>query len=179
MKNNKTWNGNFGPLLIAEIGGNHEGNFEYATKLTLDAVSTSVDYIKFQIYDGKSLVNKLIDKKRYQHFNKFKLSIDEYHKLANLCIENDKKFMASIWSSELIKEFDQYIKIYKVGSGDLTSFSLLKELALIGKPIIISTGLSYLKEVKNSISFIQSINEKYNDSNYLSVLQCTSVSYKL
>lgn len=175
MRQKNNWNGKHGPLLIAEIGGNHEGDFDYAKKLTHDAISTDVDYIKFQIYDGKSLVNKIIDEKRFHHFNKFKLSIKQYHELAKICVDNGKKFMASIWSNELIEDFDKYIDVYKVGSGDLNSVSILKQLALIGKPIIISTGLSNFSEVKNSITFLRSKNQKYNDPNFLSVLQCTSM----
>ena len=46
------WKGKNGPLLIAEIGGNHEGNFSYAKKLTKLAIKSDVDVIKFQIYTG-------------------------------------------------------------------------------------------------------------------------------
>ena len=45
-----TWQGKNGPFLIAEIGGNHEGNFEYAKKLTSLACQSGVDAVKFQIY---------------------------------------------------------------------------------------------------------------------------------
>ena len=59
--NNKklAWQGKHGPLLIAEIGGNHEGNFNYAKKLTKLAIKSDVDVIKFQIYTGDTLVNEL------------------------------------------------------------------------------------------------------------------------
>ena len=60
MSQKNNWKGKHGPLLIAEIGGNHEGNFDYAKKLTYDAILTDVDYIKFQIYDGKSLKKDFI-----------------------------------------------------------------------------------------------------------------------
>ena len=52
-----TFKGKYGPLLIAEIGGNHEGDFEYAKKLTELAISTNVDFIKFQLYgDLESII---------------------------------------------------------------------------------------------------------------------------
>ena len=50
------WNGKNDILLIAEIGGNHEGNFEYAKELTRLAIESNVDYIKYQIYTGDTLV---------------------------------------------------------------------------------------------------------------------------
>jgi len=55
----KKWKGKNGPYLIAEIGGNHEGNIEYAQELTSLACESGVDAIKFQIYTGDSLVNKI------------------------------------------------------------------------------------------------------------------------
>ena len=48
----KIFKGKHGPLLIAEIGGNHEGNFEYAKKLTQLAIDSDVDIVKFQISVG-------------------------------------------------------------------------------------------------------------------------------
>ena len=52
------WQGKYGPLLIAEIGGNHEGNFNYAKKLTRQAIKSGVDVIKYQLYTGDGIVNK-------------------------------------------------------------------------------------------------------------------------
>ena len=70
------------PYLIAEIGGNHEGNKVYAKKLINQAIKSKVDCIKLQIYSGESLVNKFIDESRYNHFKKFSLKIDDYIELA-------------------------------------------------------------------------------------------------
>ena len=50
--------------LIAEIGGNHEGDFDYALELLDLALDAKVDSIKFQIYSGESLVNEKVDKER-------------------------------------------------------------------------------------------------------------------
>ena len=74
MKKKSFWKGKHGPLLIAEIGGNHEGDFSYAKKLTKLAISTGVDVIKFQIYSGSGLVSRVESKKRFEHFRKFELS---------------------------------------------------------------------------------------------------------
>ena len=55
----KNWQGKNGPFLIAEIGGNHEGDFQYAKELTYLACSSGVDAVKFQIYTGNTLVSKV------------------------------------------------------------------------------------------------------------------------
>lgn len=167
--------GKHGPLLIAEIGGNHEGNFEYAKKLTKLAIESDVDCIKFQLYTGESIVNKESDPARSQHFKKFELSKDQYIELAKIVREGGKEFLASVWSEEIIDWIDPYLNMYKVGSGDLTAYPLLKKIALIGKPIILSTGLATEQEVIDSVNFIQSINDVYKEKNNLAVLQCTSM----
>ena len=88
MKN--SFVGKNGPILIAEIGGNHEGNFDYAKKLLKDAISTDVDVIKFQIYFPETLVNKKVDKNRYNHFKKFTLSKNQHIELAKICRNSGK-----------------------------------------------------------------------------------------
>ena len=92
------WNGKHGPLLIAEIGGNHEGNFEYAQELTQLACESGVDAVKFQIYTGDSLVNKIVDPDRNKHFEKFVLKPDQYIELVKQCKKNNVLFTASVWA---------------------------------------------------------------------------------
>ena len=161
--------------LIAEIGGNHEGNFDYAIKLTDLAISSAADSIKFQLYTGSSIVNKLIDPSRFEHFSKFELTKNQHIEIANRCIKNGKEYLASVWDKEMLSWIDPYLERYKVGSGDLTNKTLLYDFAKRGKPIILSTGLSTLQEVINSIEYIREVNPVYNDERKLSVMQCTSM----
>ncbi len=163
------------PLLIAEIGGNHEGDFNYATKLTKLACESGADAVKFQIYTGDTLVSPIEDSERNKHFKKFELSMHEYISLAKICDSYNVDFTSSIWDSSVIKWIDKYMSFYKIGSGDLTAYPLLKEIAILGKPIVLSTGLSTFDEVKESIKFIQKINPIYNSPKNLAVLQCTSM----
>ncbi|CAA6813618.1 MAG: N-acetylneuraminate synthase (EC [uncultured Sulfurovum sp.] len=167
--------GKYGPLLIAEIGGNHEGDFEYAKKLTKLAIESDADYIKFQVYSGDTLVNPLLSPNRNKHFKKFELSKEQYIELAEMVEKSGKKFMASIWEASMFDWLDQYMPVYKVGSGDLQALPLLKKMAEKNKPIILSTGLATEEEVLETIEFIQGVNTLYKDKNYLSILQCTSM----
>lgn len=169
------WKGKHGPLLIAEIGGNHEGDFEYAKKLTQLAIESDVDYIKFQLYSGDSLVSKVENPVRNQHFKKFELHKEKYIELAEMCKANGVGFMASVWNPDYFEWIDQYMDIYKIGSGDMTAYPVLKAHAELGKPMILSTGLSSLEEVVDAVEYIQSCNEKYCSPEYLSILQCTSM----
>lgn len=169
------WKGKHGPLLIAEIGGNHEGSFDYAKQLTQLAIDAKVDFIKYQIYTGDTLVSKVESPQRNKHFKKFELTKEQYIELAEMCIEGGAKFMASVWDVDALDWINDYMPIYKIGSGDMTAYPLLEKIAIKGKPIILSTGLSSLSEVLDAVTFIQSINEIYKDSNQLSILQCTSM----
>ena len=171
----KNFEGKYGSLLIAEIGGNHEGNFEYAKKLTRLAIDSDVDVIKYQIYSGDTLVSKLESPVRNKHFKKFELSKTQHIYLAEMVKESGIKYSSSVWDLQALKWLDKYIDIYKIGSGDLTAYPVLKEIAKIGKPLIISSGLSFESEVVDTVKFIQDCNNIYINKDYLGVLQCTSM----
>lgn len=173
--NKSNWQGKHGPLLIAEIGGNHEGDFEYAKRLTELAIASDVDYVKFQLYSGDTLVSKIESAQRNKHFKKFELSQEQYLELAEMCESSNTGFMASVWDPDYISWIDKHIPIYKIGSGDLTSYPLLRKFAALKKPIIISTGLANMDEVTDAIAFIQNENSLYREPEFLSVLQCTSM----
>ena len=167
--------GNYGPMLIAEIGGNHEGDFVYANDLTDIALDSKADVIKYQIYTPDSLVNKNFDLERYEHFKKFTLSIDQHLQLAEKCIKHGKKYLASVWDPSAIDLISEKMDFFKIGSGDLTAFNIIDQIVKKGKPIIISTGLASYEEVVRTIKFIQNREEKYLNRDMLAVLQCTSM----
>jgi len=170
-----TWKGKHGPLLIAEIGGNHEGDFDYAKQLTDLAIGAKVDFVKFQLYSGDTLVSKLENPIRNKHFKKFELSQAQYIELAEMCQAAAVGFMASVWDPSYFQWIDPYMPIYKIGSGDMTAYPVLKATAELRKPIILSTGLSSLQEVLEAVRYIQAQDDLYTDPDYLSILQCTSM----
>jgi N-acetylneuraminate synthase/N,N'-diacetyllegionaminate synthase len=169
------WKGKYGPLLIAEIGGNHEGDFSYAKDLTILACESETDYIKFQIYTGNSLVNPEISPDRNTHFKKFELTPGQYIELADMCLKYGKGYMASVWDMNAFDWIDPYLKIYKIGSGDLTAYPYIKKIGLYGKPIIISTGMAVMSEVLETIDYLIRVNPIYKQKETLALLQCTSM----
>ncbi|HBH06891.1 MAG TPA: N-acetylneuraminate synthase [Flavobacteriales bacterium] len=170
-----TWKGKYGPLLIAEIGGNHEGDMEYARRLTNLAIESGADYVKFQLYSGDTLVSRLENPQRNKHFKKFELSKDNYIELAEACKSQGVGFMASVWDPAYFEWIDPYMNIYKIGSGDLTAYPVLRETALMKKPILLSTGLANQNEVEKSVRYLQGLDKRYLSGDYLAVLQCTSM----
>lgn len=172
---NNNWKGKHGPLLIAEIGGNHEGDFEYAKKLTQLAIESGADYVKFQIYTGDGLVSKVEDPNRNQHFKKFELSPEQHIELAKMCRNQNVGYTASVWNFDALDWINPYMDFFKVGSGDLTAFPMLRELAKYQKPILISTGLANEKEVLEAVSFLRQQHSFYENEDSIAVLQCTSM----
>ena len=77
FKNNK-------PIIVAEIGNNHEGNFETAIRLIDKALEAGADAVKFQTYKIENYYNKTFtEKKRYKKLKKFQLSYEQFEKLSN------------------------------------------------------------------------------------------------
>ena len=169
------FNGKNGTFLIAEIGGNHEGDFAYAQELTQLACDSGVDAVKFQIYTGDSLVNKKEDPDRNAHFKKFELKKQEYIFLSKQCKKNNVEFSASVWNPDAFSWIDPYLNFYKVGSGDMTAYPILDIIISFGKPILLSTGLSTMEEVIDTVKYIQAKNQIYLNRNFLAILQCTSM----
>ena len=161
--------------LIAEIGGNHEGDFEYAKHLTRLAAESGVDAVKFQIYTGDTLVNPEYDPARNKHFKRFQLSDAQYIELARLCEQLGVSFMASVWDLDAIEYVDQFSTIYKIGSGDMTAYNVIRKTMETGKPIILSTGLATTNEVQDVVNFINQVDSRYIYERKLAILQCTSM----
>ena len=171
----EVWKGKHGPLLIAEIGGNHEGNFDYAKKLTQLAIESDCDYVKFQIYTGDGLVNPLESPDRNEHFKKFELTKDQHLYLANMCKSAGIGYLASVWEEAALDWVNPYLDFYKIGSGDLTAYPILKTICRMKKPLLLSTGLATEQDVIDSVDYIRSYDAYYNEPDTIAILQCTSM----
>ncbi len=160
---------------MAEIGGNHEGNFADAQRLTDLAIEAGADVVKFQLYFADEFVNKRESPDRYAHFVRFELSPEEHLELAERCSAAGVDYLSSVWSLSALDWLDDFLPMYKIGSGDLTSHDILAEFAARGKPIILSTGLSTLDEVRAAVGVIRAVDPAYEGADRLAVLQCTSM----
>lgn len=169
------WRGAHGPMLIAEIGGNHEGDFAYAERLVDLAVEAGADAVKFQIYYADDLVNAKESPDRHAHFRKFELSPEQHVSLARRCADAGVEYLASVWGTGPLPWIDEHLNFYKIGSGDLTAHSLLRSFAELGKPLILSSGLARVDEVVEAVEVIRAVDSRYDDPEQLAVLQCTSV----
>lgn len=163
------------PFIIAEIGGNHEGNINYAKKLLIDAAKSGANAVKFQTYFPDKIVSKIENKERHEHFAKFVLSINQYIELAKLAKENNILFMSSIWDEDTLKDLNPYIDIHKIGSGDLTNYPLIRAIIKTKKPFIFSTAMAHMSEITDTVNYINELDPDYISSGKLAILQCVAM----
>ena len=160
-------------LFIAEVGSNHEGSFTEAKKIVKEACKSNADIIKIQTYTAENMVSKANDLERYKHFKKLELDISQYIEIAKICKKYKKKFSASIWDRDQIKPLNKFIDIYKVGSGDILNFEIIRKILLTKKPLVVSTGLSKIDEIKKLVKFIKK-NSSYIKDKKLALLHCNT-----
>lgn len=162
-------------FIIAEIGGNHEGDFKYAKKLLYDAIESGADAVKFQTYKPEKIVNKLVDKDRYDHFSKFSLDDDQFLELAQISKDNNIIFMSSVWDMDSLELLDPFIEVHKIGSGDITNYPLIQEIVKKGKPTIISTAMTTIEEIRSVVDFILKVDTSILSENRLGIMQCVAM----
>ncbi len=167
-------------FIIAEAGVNHNGDLETAKKMIEIAKSAGVDAIKFQTFNADNLVTRDAEKCEYQKENdgvesqyemlkRLELSKEDHKTLKNYCEEVGILFLSTPFSEEDADFLEEIgMPIFKIPSGEITNIPYLKHVAKKGKPMIVSTGMSDMDEVKNAASEILKINSQ------LTLLHCTS-----
>lgn len=140
-------------FLIAEIGNNHEGSFELASRLIKIAYEAGAHAVKFQTIDPELLVHSE-DKDRLNTLRKFYLNPEQYKKLEKISKELGLIFLSTPFSLNSINWLNNLLPAYKISSGDITFLSLIKKIAEQGKPILLSTGMSNLDEIETAIKLI-------------------------
>jgi len=169
-------------FIIAEAGVNHNGDIKIAHKLIDAAVNAKADAVKFQTFNVDNLVTKSAPKADYQIKNtgsnetqyemleSLQLSKNDFIELQKHCDEKKILFLSSPFDMESIDLLcDINVSALKIPSGEITNLPLLKYAANSHIPLIISTGMSTLVEIKLALD---TINETGNKE--LILLHCVS-----
>lgn len=143
-------------FIIAEIGNNHEGSFKNAIKLIDKAKASGVDAVKFQTFDTNYYVNKK-EKKRFSKLKKFELSKKDFKKLSIYTKKKGLKFISTPFDLESAKFLSNIVDAFKISSGDNNFYELIKLCGTFKKPLIISTGMIDLKEIRKILRMLVSI----------------------
>lgn len=152
--------------IIAEIGINHNGSLEIAKKLIDAAILAGCDAVKFQKRTPELAVPKdqwhkmretpwgYISYIEYRH--KVEFGHNEYQEIDDYCKQKGITWFASVWDVNSVKFLEEYNPvIYKVPSAALTDKELLGALKEIGKPIMLSSGMSTIEQIDDAINFLK------------------------
>lgn len=179
----KTISENSPVFIVAEAGVNHNGSFKLAKKLIDEASRAKVDAIKFQTFNPDTLVVKGVNKADYQIKNECGIQESQHEMLSRLMLKREfhstlKKYAESknlIFISTPFSADDAdflkkiKIKVIKIGSTDTDNIPYLNHVAKFNLPIILSTGMSALPEIKEAVKTIGNAGNKN-----LIVLHCTT-----
>lgn len=169
---------NFKPFIIAEIAQAHDGSLGVAHSYIDALAGTGIDAIKFQthIADAESSAFEPFrvkfsyeDKTRFDYWKRMEFSKDQWAGLKLHCEEKSVEFISSPFSCAAVEMLESLkVKKYKIGSGEVSNWLMLKKIALTGKEIFLSSGMSSLSELDTAIDFLKPY------GNQISVLQCTT-----
>ena len=165
-------------FLIAEMGQAHEGSLGILHSY-IDALADSgINAIKFQTHIAEAESSKFEpfrvkfsyeDDTRFDYWKRMEFSLKQWKDIKKHCDEVGLEFISSPFSNMAVDWLEEVgMQKYKIGSGEVSNFLMLEKIAKTGKDIILSSGMSNLSELDDTINFLKSF------GNNLSVLQCTT-----
>ncbi|WMJ72889.1 N-acetylneuraminate synthase [Cytophagaceae bacterium ABcell3] len=171
-------------IIIAEAGVNHNGDLDMAFELIDKAAEAGADFVKFQTYNTERLVSPYAQKAKYQKENmpggenqydmlkRLELSEKDHYKLIDRCRLKNIGFLSSCFDdTSAVFLHNLGVAYIKIPSGELTNVPLLKKVASLGRPVILSTGMATMGEVEQAIFTLENHGL---DKGKLTVLHCSS-----
>lgn len=158
-------------IIIAEAGVNHNGDYNLAKEMVKAAREAGADYIKFQTFRPDRLVSRYAQKAEYQKKNtgsdesqlgmlqKLTLSDDNFIELKQYCDDIGIGFLSTPFDLESIAFLEAFnMDYWKIPSGEITNLPYLEAIAGTGRKIILSTGMSNIKEIRDAIDILEQYN---------------------
>lgn len=168
--------------IIAEAGVNHNGDINLAKELVDMAVFSGVDCIKFQTFISSNIVSKNAEKAEYQKketgnsesqqdmLKKLELTFDEFIELRDYCSSKNIEFLSTAFDFESINFLHSIgMNKWKIPSGEITNLPYLIKIAKLNQPVILSTGMSDIDEVKAAVKILRE-----NGATDINLLHCTT-----
>ena len=154
--------------IIAEAGSNHNGDIEQAKRLIDIAVEAKVNAVKFQLFKSELLVKK---KEQIKELKKYEFNRTWLKQILVYCKKKKITFLASPFDKEAVDLiYNLGIKAIKIASSENLKHELLYYAAKTNLPLIISTGMSNLADITESLEII-----KYTKNRNIALLQCSSI----
>jgi len=154
-------------LIIAEAGVNHNGDIALAKRMIDVAAEAGVDYVKFQTFKTEKCISKFAQKAEYQKnttgadesqfdmVKKLELSYEQHYELIDYCNQKGVKFFSTAFDLESVDFLASLnLGVWKIPSGEITNFPLLKKIAGYNQHIIMSTGMSDISDIQDAIDVL-------------------------
>lgn len=167
---------NFFPLVIAEIGINHEGDLSKAIQMVDDAYDAGCECVKFQchVIEDEMVPNSVVPgnakESIWEIMNRCALSEEEDIKLKSYVEQKQMIYLSTPFSRKAAVRLENMgVGAYKIGSGECNNYPLIEHIAQYKKPIILSTGMNDLTSIKESVAILRKYHTPY------ALLHCTSM----
>ena len=160
-------------LIVAEIGNNHEGDVSVAHRLVELAADCGAGAVKVQVFRTADFVSRS-DEARYRRLQGFELTPQDFAALSVAARARGLAFIATPLDLASADALVPLVDAFKIASSDITFYPLLERVAASGKPVIISTGLSDLREVRETTAFIRRCWEGRGVRSSLAALHCVT-----
>ena len=153
------------PLVIAEIGINHNGDLKVAKEMINSAKRAGVEMIKHQTHivddemspEAKKVIPGNSTKSIYQIMDECSLDFDDELELKNYVESKNMIFISTPFSRAAVDRLIEFnVPAFKIGSGECNNYPLIEYICKFNKPIILSTGMNSIESVKKSVEIIKS-----------------------
>ena len=158
------------PLVIPEIGINHNGDLEVAKQMVYSAYRAGARLIKHQTHivedEMASAAKKVIpgnaDISIYEIMKNAALSEEEEYELMKYTESLGMEFLSTPFSRAAADRLHKFgVKAYKIGSGEMNNYPLLEHIASFGKPMIVSTGMNSIESIRKAVAILEKHNVPY------------------
>lgn len=152
------------PLVIAEIGINHGGSLEVAIEIARSAINAGAEIIKHQTHiasdemssEAQFVIPGNSDKPIYQIIDECSLTEEEEFKLQEFVLQSKAMFISTPFSREAVNRIRRMdLPAVKIGSGECNNYPLVKLVAKLGKPVILSTGMNTIDSISKSVDILR------------------------
>ena len=174
----------FATTIIAEAGVNHNGSVETARKMVDAAAKANADFVKFQTFTAEALLTEKTKKAEYQKsltsmeesqyemIKKLELGRAAHEEIIGYCNRKNIQFLSTAFDHASIDMLDELgVPFNKIPSGEITNLPYLRHIGRMGKPIIMSTGMATLDEVRAAMNVLIDAGLNKND---LTILHCNT-----
>lgn len=165
------------PFLVAEAGVNHEGNMDLAKRLVAEAREGGADAIKFQTYKAETIasryspsywdLSKEPTRSQFELFKKYdKFWKKEFEEIKKYCDDCGIEFLSTPFDLESARFLNELMDVFKISSSDITNRPFIEFICQFDKPIVLSTGASFLHEIEEAVGWVDA------HGNPLALLHC-------